>query len=142
MPMRKRTGIFSVEFFPPKTAEGVEKLRAARRTLAELKPAFYSVTFGAGGSTREGTLATVLELRRSLRCAGHRDPDRAGHHADFKLYEARALFGCLRRGDSALDSPQARELRRRRRIDSRVRHRRRIATLRGFAGRRRARPPL
>jgi len=63
MPMRKRTGIFSVEFFPPKTAEGVEKLRVARRTLAELKPAFYSVTFGAGGSTREGTLETVLEIR-------------------------------------------------------------------------------
>jgi methylenetetrahydrofolate reductase (NADPH) len=53
----------SVEFFPPKTPEGVEKLRAARRALAELKPAFCSVTFGAGGSTREGTLATVLEIR-------------------------------------------------------------------------------
>jgi methylenetetrahydrofolate reductase (NADPH) len=61
--MSNRTGIFSVEFFPPKTAEGVEKLRAARRTLAELKPAFCSVTFGAGGSTREGTLETVLEIR-------------------------------------------------------------------------------
>src|SRR5438105_7015178 len=61
--MRNRTGIFSVEFFPPKTAEGVEKLRAARQTLAELEPAFYSVTFGAGGSTREGTLETVLEIR-------------------------------------------------------------------------------
>jgi methylenetetrahydrofolate reductase (NADPH) len=55
---------FSLEFFPPRTAEGVEKLRAARRQLAQLKPAFCSVTFGAGGSTREGTLATVLEIRR------------------------------------------------------------------------------
>ena len=54
---------FSLEFFPPRTAEGVEKLRAARRQLAQLKPAFCSVTFGAGGSTREGTLATVLEIR-------------------------------------------------------------------------------
>jgi methylenetetrahydrofolate reductase (NADPH) len=53
----------SVEFFPPKTSEGVEKLRATRRALAALKPAFCSVTFGAGGSTREGTLATVLEIR-------------------------------------------------------------------------------
>jgi methylenetetrahydrofolate reductase (NADPH) len=61
--MGNRTRIFSVEFFPPKTAEGVEKLRAARRALAELKPAFCSVTFGAGGSTREGTLETVLEIR-------------------------------------------------------------------------------
>jgi methylenetetrahydrofolate reductase (NADPH) len=55
--------VFSLEFFPPRTPEGEEKLRAARRQLAQLKPAFCSVTFGAGGSTREGTLATVLEIR-------------------------------------------------------------------------------
>ena len=54
---------FSIEFFPPKTQEGIEKLRAARRQLARSKPAFFSVTFGAGGSTREGTLSTVLEIR-------------------------------------------------------------------------------
>jgi methylenetetrahydrofolate reductase (NADPH) len=54
---------FSLEFFPPRTPEGIAKLRAARRQLAQLKPAFCSVTFGAGGSTREGTLATVLEIR-------------------------------------------------------------------------------
>ena len=53
----------SLEFFPPRTAEGVEKLRIARRQFAQLKPAFCSVTFGAGGSTREGTLATVRECR-------------------------------------------------------------------------------
>ena len=55
--------LFSLEFFPPRTPEGIEKLRATRRQLAQLKPAFCSVTFGAGGSTREGTLATVLEFR-------------------------------------------------------------------------------
>jgi methylenetetrahydrofolate reductase (NADPH) len=55
--------LYSLEFFPPKTEEGVAKLRAARREFAALKPAFCSVTFGAGGSTREGTLATVLEIR-------------------------------------------------------------------------------
>jgi methylenetetrahydrofolate reductase (NADPH) len=54
--------LYSFEFFPPRTPEGVEKLRAARRQLAQLRPAFCSVTFGAGGSTREGTLATVLEI--------------------------------------------------------------------------------
>jgi len=54
---------FSVEFFPPKTDEGAAKLRAARAELALLDPAFFSVTFGAGGSTREGTLATVMEIR-------------------------------------------------------------------------------
>jgi methylenetetrahydrofolate reductase (NADPH) len=56
-------GLYSLEFFPPRTPDGTEKLRAARRQLAQLKPAFCSVTFGAGGSTREGTLSTVLEIR-------------------------------------------------------------------------------
>lgn len=54
---------YSLEFFPPKTPEGVARLRATRNELAALRPAFCSVTFGAGGSTREGTLATVLEIR-------------------------------------------------------------------------------
>ena len=53
---------FSFEFFPPKTPEGMEKLRATRKQLAQLHPTFFSVTYGAGGSTREGTLATVLEI--------------------------------------------------------------------------------
>src|SRR5512144_1270595 len=56
--------LFSLEFFPPRTPEGITKLRATRREVAELKPAFCSVTFGAGGSTREGTLETVLEIRK------------------------------------------------------------------------------
>lgn len=55
-------GTFSFEFFPPKTPEGVAKLRATRAQLVQLRPAFCSVTFGAGGSTREGTLDTVLEI--------------------------------------------------------------------------------
>jgi methylenetetrahydrofolate reductase (NADPH) len=55
--------VFSLEFFPPRTPEGIEKLRATRRQLAQLEPAFCSVTFGAGGSTREGTLSTVLDFR-------------------------------------------------------------------------------
>jgi len=55
--------VCSLEFFPPRTPEGAEKLRATRRQLAQLKPAFCSVTFGAGGSNREGTLATALEFR-------------------------------------------------------------------------------
>jgi len=55
--------LLSLEFYPPRTAEGIDKLRVTRRQFARLKPAFCSVTFGAGGSTREGTLATVLEFR-------------------------------------------------------------------------------
>ena len=52
----------SFEFFPPKTAEGLDKLRAARVELLPLNPKFVSVTFGAGGSTQQGTLDTVLAL--------------------------------------------------------------------------------
>jgi methylenetetrahydrofolate reductase (NADH) len=64
--------VLSIEFFPPRTPEGVDKLRAARRQLAQLAPAFFSVTFGAGGSTREGTLSTVLEIRdEGLAAAPH-----------------------------------------------------------------------
>ncbi|MCK6413020.1 MAG: methylenetetrahydrofolate reductase [NAD(P)H] [Azonexus sp.] len=52
----------SIEFFPPQTPEGVEKLRVTRQKLAELKPEFFSVTYGAGGSTRERTFAVVKEI--------------------------------------------------------------------------------
>ncbi|MDP2808587.1 MAG: methylenetetrahydrofolate reductase [NAD(P)H] [Rhodocyclaceae bacterium] len=53
----------SVEFFPPQTPEGTEKLRAVWTKLAELNPVFFSVTFGAGGSTRDRTFDTVAEMR-------------------------------------------------------------------------------
>lgn len=58
----------SMEFFPPKTTEGADKLRAARVQLAELGPEYFSVTFGAAGSTQAGTRDTVLEIQRE----GHR----------------------------------------------------------------------
>ena len=53
---------FSIEFYPPKTPEGADKLRVARAKLAQLAPQYFSVTFGAGGSTQSGTLDTVLEI--------------------------------------------------------------------------------
>jgi methylenetetrahydrofolate reductase (NADPH) len=56
---------FSFEFFPPKSDEAAEKLRLARARLAEVGPAFFSVTFGAGGSTKEGTWNTVMEMHRA-----------------------------------------------------------------------------
>ena len=52
----------SLEFFPTKTDEGAQKLRVARQKLYALKPQFCSVTFGAGGSTQEGTLQAVSEI--------------------------------------------------------------------------------
>ncbi|RFC33978.1 MAG: 5,10-methylenetetrahydrofolate reductase (NAD(P)) [Candidatus Nitrotoga sp. LAW] len=54
---------FSFEFFPPQTQEGANKLASARRQLAILEPAFFSVTFGAGGSTRERTLEAVQQIK-------------------------------------------------------------------------------
>lgn len=56
---------FSFEFFPPKTPEGMEKLRATRQQLAQLNPKFFSVTYGAGGSTRDRTLEAVMEIQAS-----------------------------------------------------------------------------
>src|SRR3989304_7267093 len=53
---KKYPPTFSFEFFPPKTQEGMEKLRATWRQLIQLKPRFFSVTYGAGGPTRERTL--------------------------------------------------------------------------------------
>ena len=52
----------SIEFFPPQTPEGVDKLRIVRGKLAALKPEFFSVTYGAGGSTRERTFSAVKEI--------------------------------------------------------------------------------
>ncbi|HRK56608.1 MAG TPA: methylenetetrahydrofolate reductase, partial [Burkholderiaceae bacterium] len=54
---------FSFEFFPPRTPEGQTKLLAVCDQLGALKPDFFSVTFGAGGSTREGTWRTVMDVQ-------------------------------------------------------------------------------
>lgn len=70
--------IISFEFFPPKTPEGMERLQEAAKLLAKYNPNFFSVTFGAGGSTREGTLHVVemlmketgLEVAPHISCVG------------------------------------------------------------------------
>ena len=62
----------SFEFFPPKTPEGADKLRATRQALYALKPEFCSVTFGAGGSTQEGSFTTVKDiLAEGVQAASH-----------------------------------------------------------------------
>ncbi len=108
---RKHARSFSFEFFPPKTPAGEEKLRETWRQLAQLKPKFFSVTFGAGGSTRERTLGTVLEIQAAgsaaaphLSCIGSTRADIA---AILDLYKSKgvrhivALRGDLPSGSGA-----------------------------------------
>ncbi|HUF19889.1 MAG TPA: methylenetetrahydrofolate reductase [NAD(P)H] [Burkholderiales bacterium] len=69
-PADKRS--FSFELFPPQTPEGVDKLRITRQQLAHLEPEYFSVTFGAGGSTRDRTRDIVLEIKaEGYRVAPH-----------------------------------------------------------------------
>lgn len=95
---------FSIEFYPPKTPEGAEKLRATRATLAELHPAYFSVTFGAGGSTQTGTRDTVLEIRREgheaaphLSCIGRSRDDLRVLLDEYKAHGIKRLVAL--RGD-------------------------------------------
>lgn len=60
--MTSRSTDVSFEFFPPNTPEGLQKLRDTRRQLAELNPGFFSVTYGAGGATRDKSLGVVDEI--------------------------------------------------------------------------------
>ena len=55
---------YSFEFFPPSSPEGIKNSKDTRQQLSVFKPEFYSVTFGAGGSTRDLTLETVLEIKQ------------------------------------------------------------------------------
>ena len=77
--LKQREPVFSFEFFPPKTPEAVERLYATARALKGLNPTFVSVTYGAGGSTRDLTVDLVtrmkhelgLETMAHLTCVGH-----------------------------------------------------------------------
>ena len=61
---KKYPQLFSFEFYPPKTEAGAESLQKVHQRLAKLNPDFFSVTFGAGGSTRDKTYETVLNIQR------------------------------------------------------------------------------
>ena len=94
----------SIEFFPPKTAEGAEKLRVVRSKLLTLQPKYFSVTFGAGGSTQQGTRDTVLEIQREgfeaaphLSCVGSSPDSLRAILADYKAHGIRRLVAL--RGD-------------------------------------------
>jgi len=85
----------SLEFFPPKTPEGVAKLAAVRQQLYALKPTFCSVTYGAGGSTQDGTLAAVqailaegVDAASHFTCVG---ADRASVLAKLEQFKAAGI---------------------------------------------------
>jgi methylenetetrahydrofolate reductase (NADPH) len=79
----------SCEFFPPRTDKGMVKLRETRKQLEILKPAFFSVTFGAGGSTQEKTIETVKEIQQqsSFDAAPHLSCIGSTHDNILKLLE-------------------------------------------------------
>jgi len=94
----------SFEFFPPRTPAGQDKLRGTWRALAAFKPRFFSVTFGAGGSTREGTLETVLAIRAEgleavphLSCVASSREEIAAQLARYQEHDIRHLVAL--RGD-------------------------------------------
>jgi methylenetetrahydrofolate reductase (NADPH) len=105
---------YSIELFPPKTPEGAQKLRATRARLAELHPRFFSVTFGAGGSTQSGTRDTVLEIQSEgheaaphLSCIGRNRDELRAMLAEYQQHGIRrvvALRGDLPSGYGTLDS--------------------------------------
>jgi methylenetetrahydrofolate reductase (NADPH) len=95
---------FSFEFFPPKTDEAEAQLQRTLLELAPLRPSFVSITYGAGGTTRERTHDLVVDILRStamtpmahLCCAGHREDElRAilGHYRDEGVENILALRG-------------------------------------------------
>lgn len=69
---KKHPQLFSFEFYPPKTEEGAANLQVVHNKLAKLNPDFFSVTFGAGGSTRDKTFTTVVEIQsKGIAAAPH-----------------------------------------------------------------------
>ena len=99
------TAQISCEFFPPKTNEGSEKLRATWQALKVMQPAYFSVTYGAGGSTQERSFATVAEIQRDsgipaaphLSCIGSTRAQIRGILDDYKAQGIRRIVAL--RGD-------------------------------------------
>jgi len=102
---------FSFEFFPPRNEEGRDKLRETTQQLGQLKPKFFSVTFGAGGSTREGTYDTVKEIQAlghqaapHISCMGTRRADILALLDSYRKIGIRHLVAL--RGDLPKDAPR------------------------------------
>ena len=113
---KKHPRALSFEFFPPKTPEGMQKLRATWKQLAQLKPRFFSCTYGAGGSTRDRTLETVLEIQSAGQPAAPHISSIGASRADvattLDLYKQKGIDHIVAlRGDLPSGSASAGELR-------------------------------
>lgn len=114
---KKYPQAFSCEFFPPKTEQGVLNLRAARERLALLQPSFFSVTYGAGGSTQERTFDAVREIQREskieaaphLSCVGSTQEQIRDILRQYEQDGIRRIIAL--RGDLPSGSPSAGEFR-------------------------------
>ena len=109
--------VFSVEFFPPKTEEGREGLFETVEVLRKLGPSFFSVTYGAGGATREGTLETTRAIRDEygveamahLSCVGETEEslrEIVDRIADAGIENILALRGDPPRGQTDFEQPE------------------------------------
>ena len=115
--LERKRPVFSIEFFPPKTPEGFEQLFETVAALRPLEPDYVSVTYGAGGATRDGTVEIAdrirsehgLEVMAHLSCVGE---TRSGLEAILGRFEAigvenvLALRGDPPRGEGAFTSPE------------------------------------
>jgi methylenetetrahydrofolate reductase (NADPH) len=123
-----RTVPLSFEFFPPKTPEGIARLRTTWPALGALRPKFFSVTYGAGGSTRDRTLGTVQEIREAgyaaaphISCIGSTRADIA---ATLDLYRRHGIAHIVAlRGDLPSGTASLGELRHASELVEFIRHR-------------------
>lgn len=101
---------FSFEFFPPKTDDGVGTLLDRARKLAQLRPSFVSVTYGAGGSTREKTRDIVVRLQNEIELSAAAHLTCVGHSRDelreiLATYEQEGIKSIVAlRGDAPADA--------------------------------------
>jgi methylenetetrahydrofolate reductase (NADPH) len=114
--LAKKRPVFSIEFFPPKTEEGVAQLFATVKALKPLEPDYVSVTYGAGGATREGTVEVSerikteygLEVMAHLSCVGETQEGLAAildRFAGMGIENVLALRGDPPRGEEEFRPP-------------------------------------
>lgn len=115
--LARQRPVFSIEFFPPKTPEGVSQLFETVAALKPLAPDYVSVTYGAGGATREGTVETAARITREhgievmahLSCVGETQEGLEAilnRFAEIEIENVLALRGDPPRGEADFTPPE------------------------------------